>query len=43
MPLGLNLLGVRAVMSGEDLDAACWVGAIERDAEGSHLQLQNKV
>jgi hypothetical protein len=25
---------------GKNLDAAHWVGAITRDAEGSHMQLQ---
>jgi len=28
---------------GEDLDAALWVGARKRDAEGSHMQLQFRV
>lgn len=28
-------------LQGKNLDAAHWVGAVKRDAEGSHLQLQD--
>jgi hypothetical protein len=31
------------MLLGKILDAAHWVGAVKRDAEGSHMQLQRDI
>jgi hypothetical protein len=34
---------VHLIVGGKFLDAAHWVGAVKRDAEGSHMQLRGLV